>query len=114
MNAGIPQSLLAVQAVVLVLTTLLIAYPVVTYARNVAYTEAFVLLGCSFVLTTVVGVLDFVLGAHTVANALRPVGAFVALLGIWYFAHDFVRFDTTDRFGDFGGFVDSFGGDEDD
>jgi len=114
MHAEVSQHLLAAQAGVLVLTTLLITYPVVAYARNVAYTEGFVLLACSFVLTTVIGVLDFVLGAHTAANALRPVGAFVALAGIWYFARDFVRFDTADRFGDFGGFIDSFGGDEDD
>ncbi|MCX2818261.1 hypothetical protein EGH25_02700 [Haladaptatus sp. F3-133] len=102
------------QAFVLALTAVLVVYPLAAYARNVAYTEAFVLLALAFFTVTVVGVVDFVLGYRTLANALRPVGALFALAGVYLFARDFVRAnDSLETYGDFGDYVE-FGGEEGD
>jgi len=100
------------QAFVLALTAVLVVYPLAAYARNVAYTEAFVLLALAFF--RVVGVVDFVLGYRTLANSLRPVGALFALAGVYLFARDFVRAnDSLETYGDFGDYVE-FGGEEGD
>jgi len=109
---GVFSDVYLAQAAVLLLTSLLLVYPVLAYARNVAYTEAFVLLALSFFATTAVGVLDFVLGAATPANVVRVVGAVLALTGTWFFARDFLRVGETDRYGEFGDHLDSWG-DED-
>ncbi|MFP4174475.1 MAG: hypothetical protein ACLFSW_01685 [Halobacteriales archaeon] len=108
----VPQSVFVGQAVLLVLTTFLLVYPLAAYARNVAYTEAFVLLAFAFFTTTLVGVVDFVLGAETVANALRPLGALFGLAGVYLFARDFIHVpNRSETYGDFSEFVE-FGGDE--
>lgn len=115
MHGGVPQALFIGQAVVLVATTVLIVYPVVAYARNVAYTEAFVFLALSLVSLTVVGILDFLFAAHTPANVVRLLGGAFAFAGVWFFARDFIHVGgSSDRFGDFGDHVDSFGGDDGD
>lgn len=91
MHGDLPEAVLFAQAVVLIITTALLVYPVVAYARNVAYTEAFVLLALSFASVAAVGALDFVIGAHTASNAVRVVGAVFAVAGVWFFARDFVQ-----------------------
>lgn len=108
-------TVLFAQAALLLLTSALLVYPVVAYARNVAYTEGIVFLALALFATTVVGVLDFVLDATTAANAVRVLGAVFAFAGVWFFSRDFVRMGgSSDRFGDFSQHVDTFGGDEDD
>jgi hypothetical protein len=115
MAHNIYEMVLLVQAALLLLTSGLLVYPVVAYARNVAYTEGIVFLALAFFATTVVGVLDFVLDATTAANVARVLGGVFAFAGVWFFARDFVRIGgSSDRFGDFGEHVDAFRGDEDD
>ncbi len=110
---GVSEYLLLAQATVLLLTSLLLVYPVVAYARNVAYTEAFVSLALAFFSVTVVGLLDFVLNAKTPANVVRLLGGALGFLGVWFFARDFIKAGAGDRFGDFGQHVEFSGGDED-
>jgi uncharacterized membrane protein len=111
---SLPTLVFLAQSALLVITAALVVYPLAAYARNVAYTEALVLLALAFFTTTVVGVFDFVLGANTVANALRPLGALFALAGVWFFARDFIHVgDSPERYGDFGDYV-GFGGDDGD
>lgn len=111
MHVAVPQYILLAQAAVLLVTSVLLIYPVVAYARNVAYTEGFVFLALSFFSVTAVGVLDFVLDTTTAANLVRLVGAVLALIGVWFFARDFIRIShDSERYGDFGGHSDLFGG----
>jgi len=108
---ALSEYLLLGQAVVLLVTSLLLVYPVVAYARNVAYTEALVSLALAFFTVTLVGVLDFVFHATTAANVLRLLGGALALIGVWLFARDFIETEVGDRFGDFGDYVGFSGGD---
>ncbi len=80
----------------LVVTTLMLIYPVVAYARNVAYTEALVSLALAFVMITVVALSDFVFELRLLANAARFAGALFGLVGIWFFAREFVHLDDLD------------------
>lgn len=80
----------------LLVTSLLLIYPVVAYARNVAYTEAIVFLALAFFMVTVVSVADFVLEIHDLANAARAIGAVFAWLGVWFFAREFVHVEGFD------------------
>jgi hypothetical protein len=115
MTHGSYETVLLAQAVLLLLTSGLLVYPVVAYARNVAYTEGIIFLALAFFAVTLVGVFDFLLDATTLANAVRALGGAFAFLGVWFFARDFIRIGgSSDRFGDFGEYVDAFGGDEDD
>lgn len=74
----------------LLAVSLLIVYPIVAYARNVAYTEAFVLLATGFFVLTVIGILEIVFAMDAAADVLRPVAAAAALAGTWFFAREFV------------------------
>lgn len=80
----------------LLMTSLLIVYPLVAYARNVAYTEALVFLAMAFFMITLVAVTDFILEMRGVANVARALGAVFAWLGVWYFAREFVHVDGFD------------------
>jgi hypothetical protein len=112
MSHNIPGLILLGQTALLLITSGLLLYPVVAYARNVAYTEGIVFLALAFFATTAVGVLDFVFGATTVANGVRLLGAAFGLVGVWYFSRDFVNF-FGGRQGDFGEHFEDFGGGED-
>lgn len=112
MMETVSEYLLLGQAVVLLVTSLLLVYPVVSYARNVAYTEALVSLAIAFFTVTVVGILDFVFNATTPANVLRVLGAVFALLGVWFFARDFIDTGIDERVGDFGQYVGFSEGDD--
>ncbi len=80
----------------LLLTSALLVYPVVAYARNVAYTEGVVFLALAFFLITIVAVADFIFGMRLVANLARLGGAACGFAGIWYFARDFVQIEGLD------------------
>lgn len=95
MSAIITYAVLA-STTALLLTSALLVYPVVAYARNVAYTEGIVFLALAFFLITIVSVTDFVLGMRLVANLARLAGAACGFAGVWYFARDFVQMQGLD------------------
>ncbi|MDY6779535.1 MAG: hypothetical protein SV760_03100, partial [Halobacteria archaeon] len=68
MPDGILHLIFLAQTGVLVITSLLIIYPLVSHARNVAYTEGLVLLSVTLLLLTLLSVLDVIYGAELVAN----------------------------------------------
>lgn len=98
------QVLGAIQIAALLAASILLAYPTVAYAQNVAYTEGLVGLITGFVLLTIsntVGLLienDLLAPAieHSVAiTGILNLGASVAAtIGIYYFARQFIRTDA--------------------
>lgn len=80
-----------VQTATLVVASVLLAYPVVAYARNVAYTRGLVLLSTAFVVVTATYVAAFSFHAPVVSAALDLLAASLAALGTWEFARPFVR-----------------------
>lgn len=74
----------------LVLTSVLLLYPVLAYTRNVVYTEGFVLLALAFLILTFVNITDIVFGWVTVANAARVLAAASGTAGVWYLAREFI------------------------
>ena len=83
-------------AVLLLVTSLLLVYPLVTHAQNVAYTEGFVLLALSlfvFTISYVMGVLRlWTLPGRT---GLHFVAAALLAAGVWQFAREFVALDDS-------------------
>lgn len=105
------QVLGAVQIAALLAASLLLVYPVVAYARNVAYTEGLVGLATGFVLLTVSNTLGVLIDYDVVGASIESTAAIrsimnlgasvVATIGIYYFARQFIRtsaptFDTTE------------------
>ncbi|NHN40421.1 hypothetical protein G9C85_02065 [Halorubellus sp. JP-L1] len=98
------QVLGAIQIAALLAASLLLVYPVVAYARNVAYTEGFVGLAVGFLLLTIANAFGLLLEHDVLAPGLdSPVavvsivnlGASVsATIGIYHFARQFI--DTSD------------------
>ncbi|NHN49063.1 hypothetical protein G9464_15890 [Halostella sp. JP-L12] len=86
-------------AALLLLTSALLVYPLVTHARNVAYTVGVVLLALSLFLFTVAYALG-VLGLWTLAGrtGIHFVAALSLAAGVWRFAREFVDLDA-DSFG---------------
>jgi|GEM_PF-1035850 hypothetical protein len=94
------QVLGAIQIAALLAASLLLIYPVVAYAQNVAYTEGLVGLAVGFFLLTISNTFGFLIDYDVVAPALdssaavRSVlnfGASVtATIGIYYFARQFI------------------------
>ena len=78
-------------AALLLVTSLLLVYPLVTHAQNVAYTEGFVLLALSlfvFTMSYAFGVLRiWTLPGRT---GLHFVAAVLLTAGVWQFAREFV------------------------
>jgi len=97
MLSDIPQYVLFGQSVVLTLTSIVIIYPLVAYARNVAHTEAFVMLALALFSVTFVTIFEFVLDMFTVANVFRLAGGVFVFAGIWFFARDFINIGGSDR-----------------
>lgn len=85
---------------VLAIVSLLLLYPLWAYARNVAYTEGFVMLATAFFLVTIIQTLEVVFAMDLLADVLRVPAAFAALLGNWFFARDFVDVGGDDVFFD--------------
>ncbi|WP_162224164.1 hypothetical protein [Halorussus salinus] len=81
------------QTTMLVLTSALLVYPVVAYARNVAHTRGLLLLGGAFLSLTVSYVASVPLGMSLVSSAFDFVASVLAAAGVWQFARPFLRLD---------------------
>lgn len=81
------------QTTMMVITSFLLAYPVVAYAQNVAHTRGVLLLAGAFLTLTVSYVAAIPLGMSLASAVLDLVSAILVALGIWEFARPFVRFD---------------------
>lgn len=90
----IPQAILVAHGGIMLVMSVFLVYTLMSYARNVAYTEGVVLLALAFMSVSLVISLDFFFGMDTLANAVRFSGACFALAGVWFFARDFVRVGT--------------------
>lgn len=105
------QALGVVQIALLVAASLLLIYPTIAYARNVAYTEGLVGLAVGFLLLTfsnLFGMLiDYDVIAHSIdssagVRSILNLGASItATIGIYAFAKQFIQttgedFETTD------------------
>jgi len=92
----VPQYVLIGQAVVLTLTSLVMIYPLVAYARNVAHTEAFIMLALALFSVTFVTIFEYILDMIAVAHLFRFIGGAFVLAGTWFFARDFIRVSGKD------------------
>ncbi|WP_137286843.1 hypothetical protein [Halorussus salinisoli] len=81
------------QTTMLVITSVLLAYPVVAYARNVAHTRGLLLLAGAFLTLTVSYVAAIPFGMTLVSSVLDLTAALLAAGGVWQFARPFVRLD---------------------
>ncbi len=81
------------QTTMLVLTSALLVYPVVAYARNVAHTRGLLLLAGSFLTLTVSYVASIPLGLSVVSSVLNLVASILVAAGVWQFARPFVLLD---------------------
>jgi hypothetical protein len=100
------QVLGAVQIAALLAASLLLVYPTIAYAQNVAYTEGLVGLATGFVLLTVSNTLGILIDHDVLAPAIESTAAIraimnlgasvVATIGIYYFARQFIRTKATD------------------
>lgn len=84
------------QTTMLVVTSVLLVYPVVTHARNVAHTRGLLLLAGAFLTLTVSYVASIPLGLSVVSSALDLGASVLAAAGVWQFARPFVRLDDHD------------------
>ncbi|MFC7080556.1 hypothetical protein [Halorussus caseinilyticus] len=84
------------QTTMLVITSALLVYPVVAYARNVAHTRGLLLLAGAFLTLTVSYVASVPFGMTLVSSALDLAAALLAAAGVWQFARPFVRLDGGD------------------
>lgn len=83
--------ILLVHTAVLVVASLLLLYPVISYAWNVAYTREIQLLAVSFVLLAGGYVAGMVFRSDVASNALDLVSALVAFWAMWRLATRFVQ-----------------------
>ena len=81
------------QTTMLVITSALIVYPVVAYARNVAHTRGLLLLAGAFLVLTTSYVAAIPFDMTLVSSVLDLSAALFAAVGIWQFARPFVRLD---------------------
>lgn len=77
----------------LLVTSLLLVYPVVRQAHAVAHREGFLALAASFFLLTLAATDGLFLGPSTRTYAAAFVASVAATAGVWYFARPFLRFD---------------------
>ncbi|MFC4450141.1 hypothetical protein [Halorussus aquaticus] len=103
------------QTTMLVITCVLLVYPVVTYGRNVAHTRGLLLLAGAFFALTVSYVTAVAFGMTLVSSVLDLTASLLAAAGIWQFARPFVQFDEgtveTTAVGDTTGGFESAGDD---
>ena len=81
------------QTTMLVIASVLLVYPTVAYARNVAYTRGLLLLAAAFLSLTVSYVASIPLGLSLVSAVLDLSASVLAAAGIWQFARPFVHVD---------------------
>lgn len=86
---------LVTNTALLVLTSVLLLYPVIAYTRNVVYTEGFVLLAFAFLVLTFVNIADNVFEWTTTANAARVLAAASGAAGVWYLAREFISIGSS-------------------
>jgi hypothetical protein len=84
------------QTTILVITSALLVYPLVAYARNVAHTRGLLLLSGAFLVLMTTYVASFVFHAGVVSSVLDLTSATLTALGLWEFARPFVRFDGSE------------------
>lgn len=77
----------------MVIASLLLVYPVVAYARNVAYTRGLLLLAASFLIVTASYIVWGVLQMSLLSTVLDLVASIAAAAGVWQFARPHIRFD---------------------
>lgn len=94
---GVASVLFTIQTAVLVAASLLMLYPVLAYAHNVAYTRELQLLSASFVLLACAYVGGVTLESPLVSNVFDLLSALTAFLAMWRLA---ARFTATDSDGD--------------
>lgn len=92
MSKLVPFVLIA-QTTALVIVSLLLVYPVVAYAQNVAYTRGLLLLSAAFFVLMTTYVASFVFHMALLSAVLDLTAAVLAALGTWTFARPFVRTD---------------------
>lgn len=84
-------TLMVIQTAGLALASLLLVYPLVTHARNVAYTEGISLLSLGFFLLTASYIAGVLLDMTVVSGVLDLASATTVCIGIWFFTRSFVR-----------------------
>lgn len=97
-------ALAAVQIALLLAASLLLIYPVVAYARNVAYTTGFVGLTTGFLLLTISNTFGLLIDAGVIAHGIEDSsgvrsimnlgGSVAATIGIYDFAKQFIQTDS--------------------
>lgn len=78
--------LLSAQTAILAVSSLLLLYPVLRYAWNVAYTTELLLLSGAFIALAASYVASFGFGAQTVSNALDLLAATATFVAMWRLA----------------------------
>lgn len=81
-------------ALTLTVTSLLLVYPVVRYAANVAHTRGFLALAAAFFLLTVAAVDGLLFGASLRASAVVFLASLCGLVGTASFARPFCSLPT--------------------
>lgn len=103
------------QTTIMVIASVLLVYPVVAYAHNVAHTRGLLLLAVAFLTLTVSYVAAIPFDMTLVSALLDLTAALLAAAGIWRFARPFVRLDDdnveTAAVGDVTGGFESAGDD---
>lgn len=84
------------QTATLVAASLLLAYPVVAYARNVAHTRGLLLLTGALVAMTLTYVVYFLFDMALVSGVLDLTAALLLAAGVWEFARPFVDFGESE------------------
>lgn len=82
-----------VDVLTLLVTSLLLVYPLVRHSHNVAYRSGFVLLAVAFFLLTAAAVDAFVFGRGLRNTAVAALASAAALGGTWAFARPFCSLD---------------------
>lgn len=93
---GVAGLVLTAHTVLLVVASVLLLYPVVSYAWNVAYTEEVLLLSASFLLLASAYVTGFLVESPVASSALDLASSLAAFWAMWRLAGRFVTPDEGD------------------
>lgn len=94
---GLATVLLTAHTVILVVGSLLLLYPVVSYAWNVAYKTEILLLSASFLALAAAYATGFFLEFEIVSSVFDLVSALCAFLAMWRLANRFTEPDEDDE-----------------
>lgn len=83
-----------VDVLILLVTSLLLVYPVVRHADNVAHSSGFVALAVAFLLLTAAATDAFLVGPGLRNTALGFFASLAALAGTWVFARPFLPLEA--------------------